>query len=480
MAVTPLMMASTTKKEAQVNKLASSGSTAVSRLEVRYWDKLYPHGDVYSPRTGHTVTSKDGRVYVFGGTDRRRRQQDLYQLDLESSKWSQVETRGTLPPRRSGALGVVHKSNMFIFGGYDGRDGNYFNDLYYFNFDAQRWNQMPSIVESRPEARTDHIMVLHLSSIYIFGGYNGSSRFNDLCGYDINAQRWSREQAQGAIPSRRFGHSGVVHTETNRLIVFGGWDGRDTLNDLHEYSFTSKVWRKMETRGNSPPHRYRHTAVIFGDTMFVFGGVDKTHCRFNDLQRLDLVTNTWSEVCTTGSIPSSRTFHRAVVVESTMYLLGGYDGTDRLQDLYSIDIGALSPPSLLDICADFVRTNLDCVLETTTFKDFPREIVDQVIFKRDFEGRLRDAAFTECKKMIAAHGTFKIHLQHAIQFVFADTLHSTTTLSTNRSFMGRNLSEQLPQKRLFDSSSSAMSNSSILFSPRFSDESTSNEKECLT
>ncbi|GMF31850.1 unnamed protein product [Phytophthora fragariaefolia] len=331
----------------------------------------------------------DGRVYVFGGTDRRRRQQDLYQLDLDTSTWSQVQTRGSLPPRRSGALGVVHESDMFIFGGYDGRDGNYFNDLYYFNFDEQRWSQMPSVVEDRPEARTDHIMVLHASSIYIFGGYNGSSRFNDLCGYDIRAQRWSHLQAAGAVPSRRFGHSGVVHTDTNRLIVFGGWDGRDTLNDLYEYSFVANEWRKMETTGNSPPHRYRHTAVIFGDNMFVFGGVDKTHSRFNDLQRLDLVTNTWSEVCTTGSIPSSRTFHRAVVVDSKMYLLGGYDGTDRLQDLYSIDIGALTPPSLLDICADYVRTNLDTVLETTTFKGVPQDIIDHVVFKRDLEGRLR-------------------------------------------------------------------------------------------
>jgi hypothetical protein len=53
------------------------------------------------------------------------------------------------------------------------------------------------------------------------------------------------------------------------------------------------------------------------------------------------VTNTWSEICTSGSIPSSRTFHRAVVVGTSMYLLGGYDGTDRLQDLYSIDIGTI-------------------------------------------------------------------------------------------------------------------------------------------
>eukprot|EP00644_Phytophthora_capsici_P000749 jgi/Phyca11/505875/fgenesh2_kg.PHYCAscaffold_16_\ len=345
----------------------TGGSTAGSRLEVRSWEKLHPHGDVYSPRTGHTVTSKDGRLFVFGGTDRRRRQQDLYQLDLETSTWSQVQTNGSLPPRRSGALGVVHESDMFIFGGYDGRDGNYFNDLYYFNFDEQQWSQMPSVVEDRPEARTDHIMVLHSSSIYIFGGYNGSSRFNDLCGYDIYAQRWSRLQTTGAVPSRRFGHSGVVHAETNRLIVFGGWDGRDTLNDLYEYNFVTNEWKKMATSGNSPPHRYRHTAVLFGDTL----------------------------------------------VDNKMYLLGGYDGTDRLQDLYSIDIGALTPPSLLDICADYVRTNLDTMLETTTFK------------------------------VLMLCGSI--------------------------------------YKRLFDSTSSTSSTSSLLSSPRsrYSDDGTNNEKECV-
>jgi len=149
---------------------------------------------------------------------------------------------------------------------------------------------MPSVAEQRPEARTDHIMVLHESSIYIFGGYNGSSRFNDLCEYNLERKRWNRIDAKGAIPSRRFGHSGVVHAASNRLIIFGGWDGRDTLNDLYEYNMETREWRKMETRGISPPHRYRHTAVIYGDNMFVFGGVDKTHSRFNDLQRLDLGT----------------------------------------------------------------------------------------------------------------------------------------------------------------------------------------------
>ncbi|KAF0686689.1 Aste57867_21531 [Aphanomyces stellatus] len=358
-------------------------------IDERRWERIETLGDGYSPRTGHTVVSYNSTLYVFGGTDRRRRQQDLFQFDIDSCLWSQVEVNGTLPPRRSGALGVVHENNMYIFGGYDGRDGNYFNDLFYFNFDTRRWSEMPSASSVRPESRTDHIMVLHETDIYIFGGYNGSSRFNNMYRYELDAKRWRKIDGLGTVPSGRFGHTGAVHDPTHRLVVFGGWDGRDTLDDLHQYDFTTNTWSPMPTSGRSPPHRYRHTAVIFGDSMFVFGGVDKAHSRFNDLQRLDLATNTWTEVYTTGYIPSSRTFHRAVVVSSRMYLLGGYDGTDRLHDLYSIHVGPLSPPSLLALCASYTRNHVDQIMMYTSFKGVPQMVMDDVIFRRDSENVLR-------------------------------------------------------------------------------------------
>ena len=76
----------------------------------------------------------DGSRIFFSSTLVRAKVKSGFQLFIESCLWSQVEVNGTLPPRRSGALGVVHENNMYIFGGYDGRDGNYFNDLYYFNF----------------------------------------------------------------------------------------------------------------------------------------------------------------------------------------------------------------------------------------------------------------------------------------------------------------------------------------------------------
>ncbi|KAJ0398102.1 hypothetical protein ATCC90586_000289 [Pythium insidiosum] len=78
------------------NNESESGSHVLARrsigkgmgMEVRAWEKIHPQGDAYSPRTGHTVASN------------------------------------------------VHDRSMYIFGGYDGRDGNYFNDLFYFNFDC--------------------------------------------------------------------------------------------------------------------------------------------------------------------------------------------------------------------------------------------------------------------------------------------------------------------------------------------------------
>lgn len=360
-------------------------------LNERRWEKMETYGQGYSPRTGHTVVSHDASLYVFGGTDRRRRQHDLFQYDIEARCWNCVQAGGPLPPRRSGALGVVHGAHFYIFGGYDGRDGNYFNDLFYFNFESRCWVELARPMGERPQPRTDHIMVLHDTAIYVFGGYDGHTRYDNMFAFDLESQRWSTLNTIGDLPSRRFGHSGTVHTPSAQLIVFGGWDGKDTLNDVHAYHFPTRVWRKIITTGASPPHRYRHTSVIFQDALFVFGGVDKQHCRYNDLQRLCLKTFTWTSVATNGFVPSSRTFHRAVSVGNLMYLLGGYDGTDRLHDLYSIHVGPLSPPTLLNTTAAYLRHHYQHVaaITPTSFDGVSVDLMEWLVWRRDEKHQLR-------------------------------------------------------------------------------------------
>lgn len=44
----------------------------------RAWTQLPSAESAYSPRTGHTVVEYEGEIYLFGGTDHRRRQNDLH------------------------------------------------------------------------------------------------------------------------------------------------------------------------------------------------------------------------------------------------------------------------------------------------------------------------------------------------------------------------------------------------------------------
>lgn len=129
------------------------------------------------------------------------------------------------------------------------------------------------------------------------------------------------------VPVGRFGHSAVVYQ--SGMFVFGGWDGHDTLDDLYEYN--------VPGRGDVPPSRYRHSAVVHGCAMFVFGGVDKRQARFSDLCEFSFDNRSWSRVKTTGDPPSARTFHRACMYGSCMYILGGFDGTRR-NDMYKIAV----------------------------------------------------------------------------------------------------------------------------------------------
>jgi hypothetical protein len=367
------------------------------------WRKLETRRG-FSPRKGHTAVAHGGALYVFGGTDRKRRalKSTLFSLraaDMPRASWRPVVALGTPPARRSGALGAVHGSRMYVFGGYDGRDGNYFNDLFAFDFETRTWSQLEQRGQV-PEPRTDHAMALlcdgaRRGRLYVFGGFDGRTRFNNLyaadtCGGDALAGvHWELCEASGAVPCRRFGHSLVAHAGAGGLVVFAGWNGRDTMNDVHvcDLAGGGQRWRKQPTRGAPPPHRYRHTTAVVGDGMFVFGGVDNLQNRYADLQRLDLRAWCWSEVRCTGHVPSSRTFHRTALLGSTMYILGGYDGRERLDDLYGVDVGPKAPAPLLELCAAAVRQAP--AVRAGAARLLPAHIVDGVVWRRDAEGALR-------------------------------------------------------------------------------------------
>lgn len=105
----------------------------------------------------------------------------------------------------------------------------------------------------------------------------------------------------------------------------------------HTLTFAaSNLWLEIRrVKGVRPKPRYRHSAVAFQGTIFIFGGVDTQQQRFNDLFSYETETRKWSEVETIGIAPKERTFHKAVIFNNVMYIVGGFDGS-RLNDLYHL------------------------------------------------------------------------------------------------------------------------------------------------
>ena len=100
----------------------------------------------------------------------------------------------------------------------------------------------------------------------------------------MKTAHWTQPQVYGPIPKGRARHAAVLHED--RLFIIGGITGHDNyvLDDicyLDLKTFTwSRTWRFVG--------RFDHSAYIWGDRVWVFGGLSEEMDKISDLWWLDL------------------------------------------------------------------------------------------------------------------------------------------------------------------------------------------------
>mmetsp|Transcript_8966 Transcript_8966/g.15580 ORF Transcript_8966/g.15580 Transcript_8966/m.15580 type:complete len:685 (-) Transcript_8966:243-2297(-) len=338
---------------------------------------------------------------------------------LHREGWTHVptdpSTLGRTPCQRSLHAAAVLRDSMYIFGGYDGL--NRVNDFYEYHFPSKKWREIISVsplsegsgnggaeaidlgraggrherpptgtltaTGQVPSPRDRHAAVVHRSSFYIFGGFDGTSRVSDLHGFDVDKLVWtevwprgnhvninnSRTESVGnraagiagpdlvgqphllepnralfaegetvqvpqhihQPPSPRHSHAAVVYQ--NCLYVFGGYDG-SYRSDFHEFNFETLTWQPVLASGRSPRARYRSTACVLGEKMILFGGHDGTR-HLADVHLFDFVDQVWSLLVPIGIPPLPRDSHVSVAYKDSMYVFGGSTGS-AMNDLYEL------------------------------------------------------------------------------------------------------------------------------------------------
>mmetsp|Transcript_13575 Transcript_13575/g.31683 ORF Transcript_13575/g.31683 Transcript_13575/m.31683 type:complete len:551 (-) Transcript_13575:450-2102(-) len=102
---------------------------------------------------------------------------------------------------------------------------------------------------------------------------------------------------------------------------------------------SANVWRwtnvacPQDGPTGPPCQRSLHVASVLKDKIFVFGGYDGQN-RVNDFYEFDFKKMEWRTIPPVGQLPTPRDRHTSVVYGNAFYVFAGFDGTTRVQDFY--------------------------------------------------------------------------------------------------------------------------------------------------
>ncbi|GBG92143.1 hypothetical protein CBR_g54444 [Chara braunii] len=149
----------------------------------------------------------------------------------------------------------------------------------------------PEVIGSPPSARRGHSVAIVGKCMYVFGGFDGYRHMRDLHVLSVEGRDfvWSQPPTGGEVPSPRRYHAMV--TIGSHLMIYGGFDGENYLDDAYTYDTERRLWRRwdiskrmemeepdvMKTNFGIPNSgvdgRSMHTLSYDGVRAIAFGGV---------------------------------------------------------------------------------------------------------------------------------------------------------------------------------------------------------------
>ncbi len=237
------------------------GATWAYDLEGNVWTEREPALSP-SPRSGTAIVfdSVHGRIVLFGGYESVGTADDTWTYDYGANTWADVTSGTGPPPRLQHAMAYDSRTDrVVVFGGcvgygYSCRPRA---DTWTYDPAANAWLNMTPV--GSPPARMRSAMVYDPDSdrVLLFGGFNGTTTYNDTWSYDVGANVWT-SLAPATAPAVRSDHGFVYDARLHRAILFGGVGSR-VYNDTWSYDVAANAWTEL--------HPSASPSFIPGNTM---------------------------------------------------------------------------------------------------------------------------------------------------------------------------------------------------------------------
>ncbi|XP_058642870.1 uncharacterized protein si:dkey-3d4.3 isoform X3 [Onychostoma macrolepis] len=211
--------------------------------------------------------------------------------------WTSVPQHYPAPCDRYKHASCAHRGHVYILGG---RERCLLRDFWKYNVVCDMWVELPCDSEEAPEELEEHTMVAYQEFLYVFGGMQDSSYSNSkmpLWVFDTVKECWINWKTEGetlqeVTPANRKGHSAVIFGSS--MYVYGGYiDIRGSTKEFWKFDFDSRVWSLLSSVEGGPGPRHGHSAMTYQDSMYLYGGLQGLREQ-KDLWSWSPASQTWS------------------------------------------------------------------------------------------------------------------------------------------------------------------------------------------
>ncbi|CAG8551470.1 13071_t:CDS:2 [Funneliformis caledonium] len=205
--------------------------------------------------------------------------------------------------------------------------------VYSYDTQSNSWSSINWANDSAIRKNNLKAIVDNNGKMYLFGGRFNVTRYNDMLILNTISLKWEIGTTVNA-PSPRAVY-GAIYVSKQYIIYLGGFYGTTisdsislSLKEIYYYDMIGNLWLTRVNTGTIPSDRDFFSSVLGldGQRIIIFEGINN----LNNLKPrealyvLDLVNFEWSIPKVSGTIPGSRFWHQANVIERYMVISFGF------------------------------------------------------------------------------------------------------------------------------------------------------------
>jgi hypothetical protein len=214
--------------------------------------------------------------------------------DLSDNGWVVGTAAAILSDYGHGMAPINGTDKVLLFGGVFGSMGTSKDHTWIYDVSDDAWSEKsPS---KKPEQRSDMEMtyINGTDKVLMYGGWrmelDPKKKFNDTWVYDLSNNTWT-EMKPSTNPSVYFSAGMSQVDGTDKIVLFGGYDGDGGNNETWIYTYANNSWWQVKPLNSPPECNGVSMATVYGDDkVVIFGGDLK-----NNTWIYDLSENNWTK-----------------------------------------------------------------------------------------------------------------------------------------------------------------------------------------